>query len=122
MFLDYFSLFLLCLSITAVFYLFIFIHDIPYKIAHERDHPYADAIGVAQWLALFTLEALWPLVFMWAVAHKKQPKGAPAPGTTPGAPGADGDLAARLTALEQRLQKLEATDNNKPAKQEAARG
>ena len=53
-FLDYFALFLLCLSLTAVFFLFIYIHDLPYKIAKERDHPQAEAIGVAQWLALFT--------------------------------------------------------------------
>ena len=33
MFLDYFSLFLLLLSLTAVFYLFIYIHDLPHKVA-----------------------------------------------------------------------------------------
>ena len=103
MFLDYLALFLILLSLTAVFYLFIFVHDLPHKIAKERDHPQAEAIGVAQWLALFTLEALWPLVFMWAVSHKKQPR--PAPGSVP-----DGgsDLTTRLAAIEDRLQKLEA--------------
>jgi hypothetical protein len=104
MFLDYLALFLLLLSLTAVFYLFIFIHDLPYKIAKERDHPYADAIGVAQWLALFTLNALWPLVFMWAVAHKKPPQATPSQIPQPGV---DGDLAQRLLVLEERLRKLE---------------
>jgi len=102
-FLDYLALFLLCLSLTAVFFLFIYIHDLPYKIAKERGHPQAEAIGVAQWLALFTLEALWPLVFMWAVAYKKQPL--PTPGS---APAGGSDLTTRLAAIEDRLRKLEA--------------
>ena len=41
-------------------------------------------------------EALWPLVFMWAVSHKKQPerrRRAPRQGV-------DGDLTGRLAALE----------------------
>lgn len=117
MFLDYLSLFLLLLSITAVFYLFIYIHDLPHKIAKEREHPHEEAIHVACWLSLFTLHAMWPLVFTWAVAHKKQPHGAAVAGT----PGPDGELAARLAALEGRLQQLEAT-NRKPTLQEATRG
>ncbi len=119
MFLDYFSLFLLCLSITAVFYLFIYIHDLPHKIAKEREHPHEEAIHVAEWLALFTLEALWPVVFMWAVSHKKQPHGTP-PGEP--TPGAASELAARLAALEQRLQQIDGTSNNKPAHTEVAHG
>src|SRR3954467_3359446 len=107
MFLDYFSLFLLCLSLTAVFYLFIFIHDLPHRIAKERGHPHEEAIHVAEWLALFTLEALWPLVFMWAVSHKK-PTEKPADKAPPAAePGADGELTGRLAALEERLRKIE---------------
>lgn len=104
MFLDYFSLFLLLLSLTAVFYLFIYIHDLPHKIAKEREHPHEEAIHVACWLSLFTLHAIWPLVFTWAVSHKKQPHGEPVPGS---AADADGGLAGRLIALEARLQKLE---------------
>jgi hypothetical protein len=105
MFLDYFALGLLCLSITAIFYLFIYIHDLPHKIAQQRDHPHEEAIHVACWLSLFTLHAMWPLVFTWAVSHKKQPH-TPAPGLSPGV---NGDLTHRLAQLEQRLQKLEGT-------------
>lgn len=117
-FLDYLALFLLLLSITAVFYLFIYIHDLPHKIAKEREHPHEEAIHVAEWLALFTLEALWPLVFMWAVSHKKQPHPAPAPvpGPVP-QPATDGELTNRLVVLEERLRKLESqgeiTNNSK---------
>lgn len=104
-FLDYLALFLLCLSITAVFYVFIYIHDLPHKIAKERGHPHEEAIHVAEWLALFTLEALWPLVFMWAVSHKKSPEQAP-PRLSEA--GTDAELANRVAVLEERLRKLEA--------------
>jgi len=107
-FLDYLALFLLLLSLTAVFYLFIYIHDLPHKVAKQREHPHEEAIHVAEWLSLFTLHAMWPLVFMWAVSHKKQPH-PPAPGSAAGAPGMNGELGGRLAALEQRLQNLEAT-------------
>lgn len=108
MFLDYLALFLLLLSLTAVFYLFIFIHDLPHKIAKNREHPHTEAIHVACWLSLFTLHAMWPLVYVWAVSHKKpthQPS-APVP-TLP--PGSDAELAHRLAALEERLRKIETT-------------
>jgi len=54
-FLDYFALFLLLMSLTAVFYLFIYIHDLPHKIAKERNHPHEESIHIACWLSLVTL-------------------------------------------------------------------
>jgi hypothetical protein len=102
MFLDYLALVLLLMSLTLVFYGFIYIHDLPHKIAKEREHPHEEAIHVACWLSLFTLHAMWPLVFTWAVSHKKQPH---APSTP--APGTNGELTGQLAAFEQRLQKLE---------------
>ena len=71
MFLDYFSLVICIVGLSLVFYTFIYIHDIPYEIAKKRNHPQADAIHVACWLSIFTLEALWPLVFLWAVMNPK---------------------------------------------------
>jgi hypothetical protein len=97
MFLDYLALFLLLLSLTAVFYLFIYIHDLPHKIAKERGHPHEEAIHVACWLSLFTLHAMWPLVFTWAVSHKKGAYSADL----------DGDLRRRLQEIEERLRKIE---------------
>ena len=102
---DYLALFLLMLSITAVFYVFIYIHDLPHKIAKEREHPHEEAIHVAEWLALFTLEALWPLVFMWAVSHKK----GEAARVIVSADGQKSDLAGRVAELEARLKNLEVT-------------
>ena len=104
MFLDYLALVLLLLSLTVVFYTFIYIHDLPHKIAKQREHPHEEAIHVACWLSLCTLHAMWPLVFAWAVSHKKQPHSPPASEVTPGA---NGELTNRLAVLEQRLQKLE---------------
>jgi hypothetical protein len=110
MFLDYLALAMLLMSLTLVFYGFIYIHDLPHKIAKEREHPHEEAIHVACWLSLLTLHAMWPIVFIWAVSHKKgQPHltlvsvgGTPLP-----QPGVNGDLTHRIAAIEDRLGKIE---------------
>jgi hypothetical protein len=104
MFLDYLALLMIFVSFVLVFYTFIYIHDLPHKIAKARDHPHEEAIHVACWLSLFTLHAMWPLVFTWAVSHKKQPHPTPAPAA---GPGPNGELSDRLAVLEERLRKLE---------------
>jgi hypothetical protein len=103
MFLDYLALFILLMGVTLVFYTLIYIHDLPAKIAKQREHPHEDAIHVACWLSLFTLHAMWPIVFTWAVSHKK-----PAPGTASPEKLA-GDLQIRLAEVEMRLKKIENT-------------
>lgn len=103
MFLDYLSLLILLMGLLFVFYTFIYIHDLPHKIAAQREHPHEEAIHVACWLSLFTLHALWPLVFIWAVSHKKGHLPAVAAETGP-----EGDPRRRLLDLEARLRKLEA--------------
>jgi hypothetical protein len=70
MFLDYFALLMLVLSVTALVYLFIYIHDLPYKTAKARQHPNQEAIHYACWLSLFTLHAIWPIIYIWAVMKK----------------------------------------------------
>lgn len=92
---------ILLVGLTLVFYTFIYIHDIPYNIAKKRKHPQAEAIHYACWLSLFTLHAIWPIVFIWAVMdHKPLPVtirvGAPGEGTQD-----------RLAALENRIRELE---------------
>ena len=109
MFLDYLALFILIMGITVVFYKFIFIHDLPHQIAKAREHPHEEAIGVACWLSLFTLHTMWPIVFLWAVAHKKGMSIPVSPVMLPPPhPGTDGEMAHRLAVLEERLRKLEA--------------
>jgi ABC-type uncharacterized transport system YnjBCD permease subunit len=70
MFLEYLALVLLLLSVTAIFYIFIYIHDLPYRTAKQRNHPNQEAIHYACWLSLFTLHAIWPLVYIWAVTKR----------------------------------------------------
>jgi len=66
MFLDYFALVMLIFVALVLFYGVIVIHDIPYEIAKERNHPHQDAIHVAGWVSLFTLHVLWPFLWIWA--------------------------------------------------------
>ena len=107
MFLDYLALVILLAGLTLVFYAFIYIHDLPYKIAEKRHHPQAEAIHVACWLSLFTLHALWPFVYVWSVMHPKTEEDAARGKAAPFAGGrsADGqtELALRIGRLEQKL-------------------
>lgn len=100
--LNYVALVILLVGLTLVFYTLIYIHDIPYNIAKKRKHPQAEAIHYACWVSMFTLHAIWPIVFIWAVIdHKPIPvtiirDGAPGEGTQD-----------RLAALESRIRELE---------------
>ncbi len=71
-FLNYFALFLLLFVVVVLFYGIIAIHDIPYRIAEKRDHPHQDAIHAAGWVSLFTLHALWPFLWIWAMAYRPE--------------------------------------------------
>jgi Protein of unknown function (DUF3302) len=102
MFLDYLALAILVLVVIAVFYAFIYIHDIPHEIAKKRNHPQTEAIHVACWLSLFTLHAIWPIVFIWAISKQK-----PYEVVVSSKGEADLDLTRRLSQLEDRLHKLE---------------
>jgi Protein of unknown function (DUF3302) len=107
-FLNYFALFLLIFVVVVLFYAIIAIHDIPYKIAESREHPHQDAIHAAGWVSLFTLHALWPFLWIWAMAyrpergwgfaHRRSPSGEPA--TTPAELE---ELRRRIAALENRI-------------------
>lgn len=103
MFLDYLSLALLVSGLTFVFYGFIHIHDIPYSIAKKNNHPQKEAIHVACWLSLFTLHAIWPIVFIWSIMKPKPIEVSIASdGAIP-----DESVKAKLNALEARLEELE---------------
>lgn len=69
-FLNYFALFLLLFVVVVLFYGIIAIHDIPHVIAKSRDHPHQDAIYAAGWVSMFTLHALWPFLWIWAMAYQ----------------------------------------------------
>jgi hypothetical protein len=71
-FLNYFALGLLLFVVVVLFYGIIAIHDIPHIIAKARNHPHQDAIHAAGWVSLFTLHALWPFLWIWAMAYRPE--------------------------------------------------
>lgn len=68
--LDYFALFLVFFVFIAIVYGVVAIHDIPYLIAVNRNHPHQDAIHVAGWVSLFFMHVLWPLLWIWATLYR----------------------------------------------------
>jgi hypothetical protein len=104
MFLDYFALGLLFFVGITLFYIVIVIHDIPYEIARHRDHPHQDAIHAAGWVSLFTLHALWPFLWIWAMSYRPE-RGW---GFGGHAPSEDTEkLNAAIARLEERVALLE---------------
>jgi hypothetical protein len=108
-FLNYFALGLLIFVVVVLFYGIIAIHDIPYNIAKSRDHPHQDAIHAAGWVSLFTLHALWPFLWIWAMAYRPergwgfshQPSAAGA--APPAGPSELEDLRRRIAELESKV-------------------
>ena len=105
MFLEYVALFLLIFVALVFFYGIIVIHDIPYEIAVKRNHPHQDVLHVAGWVSLFTLHALWPFLWIWAMLYRED-RGWGID-TSRGEPGDAGGLSERLEAIEARLADLE---------------
>jgi hypothetical protein len=105
MFLNYLALVLILIVLVMLFYTFIYIHELPYEAAKHRNHPHAEAIYVACWISLFTLHAIWPIVFIWAMMHRGAHDNVAAADGAPHAP--NDDLVARLIRLENRLASIE---------------
>jgi uncharacterized protein DUF3302 len=108
-FLNYFALFLLIFVVVVLFYAIIAIHDIPYKIAESREHPHQDAIHAAGWVSLFTLHAIWPFLWIWAMAYRLERgwgfahRGSAPVGGPPTTPTELEDLRRRIAALENQI-------------------
>ncbi|KFB87974.1 membrane protein [Serratia grimesii] len=101
MFLNYFALGVLVAVFLILFYGVIIIHDIPYLLAKKRQHPHQDAIHVAGWVSLFTLHAIWPLLWIWATLYR------PERGWGMSEKAEQPDvLQARINQLESELQRM----------------
>jgi Protein of unknown function (DUF3302) len=108
-FLNYFALFLLIFVVVVLFYGIIAIHDIPHMIAESRHHPHQDAIYAAGWVSLFTLHALWPFLWIWAMAYRpdrgwgfsSRPAAPDAPAAS--APNEIDELKRRIAELESKV-------------------
>ena len=87
------------------------IHDVPYEIAKRRQHPHQDAIHAAGWVSLFSLHALWPFLWIWAMAFRPERgwgfSGAPA-GQSPA------ELQDTIARLEARIASLEKPGGGEP--------
>ena len=102
MFLNYFALGVLIAVFLILFYGVIIIHDIPYLLAKKRQHPHQDAIHVAGWVSLFTLHAIWPLLWIWATLYRPERGWGMSERSEPST-----DLQARIAVLEAELQRLQ---------------
>lgn len=106
--LEYVALFLLIFVALVFFYGIIVIHDIPYEIAVKRNHPHQDVLHVAGWVSLFTLHALWPFLWIWAMLYREDRGWGIDTSKAGGGEGAsDAGVAARLEAIEARIAALE---------------
>ncbi|CAD5110489.1 DUF3302 domain-containing protein [Zestomonas carbonaria] len=96
--LDYFALGLLVFVGLVLFYGIIVLHDIPYEIAVSRNHPHQDAIHATGWVSLFTLHAIWPFLWIWAMLYRED-RG--------WGFGAGGSPQAHVQRLEQQVAQLQ---------------
>jgi hypothetical protein len=103
--LDYFALGVLIFAGLVLFYGIIVLHDIPYEIAVHRNHPHQDAIHATGWVSLFTLHALWPFLWIWAMLYRED-RGWGIGGLGNQSP--IGDLERQVFELQQRVAHLEA--------------
>ena len=52
--------------IASIVVVFVVLGLLPGRVAKQREHPQAEAINVASWLALIFGFAAWPFVLVWA--------------------------------------------------------
>ena len=90
MVLDIFALIVIGILIAAVIWLVVLLGPMPGKLAHQRAHPQADAIGVLGWIGIITLGPAWLAALVWAYTK----------------PTRSADLSERVTALEDELRQL----------------
>lgn len=103
-FLNYFALGLLFFVAITLFYGVIVLHDNPYRIAKARNHPHQDAIHAAGWVSLFTLHALWPFLWIWAMTYRPERGWGFGAGPTVQDTQAIEDLKVRVALLERNFQ------------------
>jgi hypothetical protein len=107
--LDYVALGILIFAAVTLFYGIIVIHDIPYEISVHRNHPHQDAIHYAGWVSLFTLHVLWPFLWIWATLYREDRGwGIDTASATSERTADNGEIGARIEALEARIARIEA--------------
>jgi hypothetical protein len=71
MFLDYFALAVLLILGAAGVVIWVLLGIMPGRIARDRNHPQADAIGVCGWWGVLTMGLLLPLAYIWAYSNPR---------------------------------------------------
>jgi len=67
--LDIFALIVLIVLVGCLLVIWALLGMYPGKIAHQRNHPQADAINVCGWWGAITMGILSPLAFIWAYTN-----------------------------------------------------
>ncbi len=99
------ALFFIVFLIVVFAAIIVFLGSLPGKIAHQRGHPYPEAVNVASWIGLAT-GVFWPVALIWAFLPFPNPaNGGSAPASEPAADLAD--LQKRLAALEKAMKELQ---------------
>ena len=106
MVLDYIALAMLIAIIALIVFGLIAVWGIPYEIAKARNHPHQDAIGAATWVSLFTLGALWPFLWIWAMAYRPE-RGWGISHQSAADGGQAADKSSELEDLRRRVAELE---------------
>gem|GEM_PF-212483 len=121
--LDYIALGTLIFTAISLLFGAIAILDIPYKNAVNRNHPHQDAIYYAGWVSLFTLHAIWPLLWIWSAVYREDPgqrfaqinedtavndkEAAEASDTNANAEHLDADITDSMTLLRHKFEVLD---------------
>ena len=66
---DIFALVVLIILALAAVGIWVMLGMWPGKIARQRQHPQADAIGICGWWGVITLGLLLPLAWIWAYTN-----------------------------------------------------
>ncbi len=111
--LNYICLFLDFFVVLALIYGSIVIKDIPYEMAKKRNHPQQDAIYVAGWVSLLTLNVMWPFLWIWASLYREDRGWGIQPSKTTGNE-ATQLLESRLFQMESRFDRLEQAVSEMP--------
>ena len=67
--LDVFALIVLAVLALAAAGAWVLLGMMPGKIARQRKHPQADAIGICGWWGVITLGLLLPVAWIWAYTN-----------------------------------------------------
>jgi hypothetical protein len=103
---------------VVLFYGIIAIHDIPHIIAKSRNHPHQDAIHAAGWVSLFTLHALWPFLWIWAMAYRPDRGWGLTTAPAVGAGQSELDALRERIAHLESMARLETAPSREPSSQE----